>query len=186
MSVSSMADIAFSRRGDTPAEGKGLETLDEVAGAKGQNPGTGTPATSALSAIAAYIPTEIVTVYVAVLTTLGVTEVTGAAAANGTLTATPLPVYVVFILLTPLVVWGLYASRVVAAGKRLPRRIRAWPKWEMAAATVAFAAWGAAMPSSPFGIVEGFTPALAGVVALILSLLIGVFSPLFSTKPLGS
>jgi hypothetical protein len=42
------------------------------------------------------------------------------------------------------------------------------------------------MPSSPFGIVEGFTPALAGVVALILSLLIGVFSPLFSTKPLGS
>ena len=180
MSVSSMANIAFNRRSDAGKEGKGLETLDEVDAAKGGAPGTSTSVTSALSAIAAYIPTEVVTVYVAVLATLGV------ATGRGGTTYTPIPVYVVFIILTPIVVWGLYASRAVTAGKRLPRSLRSWPKWEMVAATLAFAAWGAAMPSSPLGVFEWFMPSLAGVVALVLSLLIGVFSPLFSTRALAS
>jgi hypothetical protein len=56
----------------------------------------------------------------------------------------------------------------------------------MVAATLAFAVWGAAMPSSPFAAYSWFMPALAGVVALVLSLLIGVFSPLFSTRPLAN
>jgi hypothetical protein len=180
MSVSSMANIAFARRADVGTEGKGLDTLDEVAGATGAAPGTATSATSALSAIAAYIPTEVVTVYVAVLATVGVTQ-----PANGP-SFTPLPVYVLFLVLTPIVVWGLYASRAVSAGKRLPRSLRSWPKWEMVAATLAFAVWGAAMPSSPFAAYSWFMPALAGVVALVLSLLIGVFSPLFSTRPLAN
>ena len=180
MSVSSMANIAFNRRADAGKEGEGLNTIDEVDAAKGAAPGTTTSVTSALSAIAAYIPTEVVTVYVAVLATLGIT--TGA----GGLTYTPIPVYVVFIILTPIVVWGLYASRAVTAGRRLPRSLRSWPKWEMVAATLAFAAWGAAMPSSPLGVFEWFMPSLAGVVALVLSLLIGVFSPLFSTRPLAN
>jgi hypothetical protein len=186
MSVVSMTNLAVARRGE-PGRGtdKGLETLDDIATAKDGSTVAKNSATNALSAIVAYIPTEIVTVYVAVLTTLGVT-VPPAAAANGeVVTATPLPVYGLFILLTPVVVWGLYASRVVAAGKRLPKRIRAWPKWEMLAATLAFAAWGAAMPSSPLEVIPGFEAALAGVVALVLSLLIGVFSPLFSSKPLA-
>lgn len=184
MSVSSMANIAFSRRADESRDGKGLDTLDKVDEAKGGTPGSGNSATTALSAIAAYIPTEVVTVYVAVLATLGVT-VPAAGGGDGPETATPIAVYVVFIVLTPIIVWGLYASRAVAAKKRVPRRFHAWPKWEMAAATVAFAAWGAAMPSSPLEIFPWFSAALAGVVALILSLLIGVFAPLFSAKPLG-
>jgi hypothetical protein len=186
MSVISMTNLAISRRAD-PERGKekGPESLDEIAAAKDGSTVGKTSTTNALSAIVAYIPTEIVTVYVAVLTTLGVT-VPPAAAANGeVVTATPLPVYALFILLTPVVVWGLYASRVVAGGKRIPKRIRSWPKWEMLAATLAFAAWGAAMPSSPLEVIPGFQAALAGVVALVLSLLIGVFSPLFSSKPLA-
>jgi hypothetical protein len=180
MSVSSMANIAFARRADVAPQEKGLDSLDEVAGATGAASGTATSATSALSAIAAYIPTEVVTVYVAVLATIGVTEPADGAP------FTPLPVYAAFLILTPIVVWGLYASRAVAAGKRLPRSVRSWPKWEMVAATLAFAAWGAALPSSPLGVFSWFMPALAGVVALVLSLLIGVFSPLFSARPLAN
>lgn len=181
MSVSSMANIAFARRADVAPEGEGLSSLDEVAGAKGPAPGTATSTTSALSAIAAYIPTEVVTVYIAVLATVGVIQPSDGGAAF-----TPFAVYGAFLVLTPIVVWGLYASRAVSAGKRLPRSLRSWPKWEMVAATMAFAAWGAAMPSSPLGVFPWFMPALAGVVALVLSLLIGVFSPLFSTRPLAN
>lgn len=181
MSVSSMANIAFARRADVAPEGEGLNSLDEVASATGTPPGSATSATSALSAIAAYIPTEVVTVYVAVLATIGVTQPQGSGPAY-----TPVAVYATFLVLTPVVVWGLYASRAVSAGKRIPRSLRSWPKWEMVAATLAFAAWGAAMPSSPLGIIPGFMPALAGVVALVLSLLIGVFSPIFSIRPLAN
>ena len=84
MSVSSMANLAFARRADVEPEGEGLKTRAEVATAK---EGPGGAVSSAVSAIAAYIPTEIVTVYVAVLATLGVTR-DGSAAASG-VTTTP-------------------------------------------------------------------------------------------------
>lgn len=181
MSVSSMANLAFARRADVEPEGEGLKTRAEVATAK---EGPGGAVSSAVSAIAAYIPTEIVTVYVAVLATLGVTR-DGSAAASG-VTTTPILAYAVFVVLTPLVVWGLYASRAVGLGKPLPRSFASWPKWEMVAATLAFASWAAALPSSPLERYDWFTAALAGVVALVLSMLIGLFAPLFSSKALAT
>ncbi|MGH2391896.1 MAG: hypothetical protein ACRDGH_00165 [Candidatus Limnocylindria bacterium] len=54
------------------------------------------------------------------------------------------------------------------------------------AATLAFTAWGAALPSSPLGNFGWFSAPLAGVVALVLSMLIGVFAPIFSSKPLAN
>ncbi|MGH2483727.1 MAG: hypothetical protein ACRDE9_04650 [Candidatus Limnocylindria bacterium] len=56
----------------------------------------------------------------------------------------------------------------------------------MVAATLAFTAWGAALPSSPLGNFGWFSAPLAGVVALVLSMLIGVFAPIFSSKPLAN
>ncbi len=181
MSVSSMANLAFARRADVEPEGEGLTTRDAVARAKD---GPGGAVSSAVSAIAAYIPTEIVTVYIAVLATLGVTR--EGAASSSVVTSTPILAYAVFVLLTPVVVWGLYASRAVAAGKELPRSVRSWPKWEMAAATLAFGAWAAALPSSPLERYEWFTASLAGVVALVLSMLVGLFAPIFSAGALAS
>ncbi len=179
MSVSSMANLAFARRADS-GSGKGLTTRGAVAAAKEGAPGA---VSSAVSAIAAYIPTEIVTVYIAVLATLGVTR--EGAAASGVVTTTPILAYAVFVVLTPIVVWGLYASRAVAAGKELPLSIAAWPKWEMVAATLAFASWSAALPSSPLERYDWFTAGLAGVVALVLSMLIGLFAPIFSSSELA-
>jgi bacteriorhodopsin len=109
----------------------------------------------------------------------------GSAAAAG-VTTTPIIAYGVFVVLTPIVVWGLYASRAVEAGKKLPRSLASWPKWEMVAATLAFAAWAAALPSSPLERYGWFTAGLAGVVALVLSMLIGLFAPIFSSNALAS
>jgi hypothetical protein len=181
MSVSSMADMAFARRKDVGRADEGLPNLDRVAEEKGQKPETATTVSSAVSAIAAYIPTEVLTVYIAILATFGVSIKSGGGA-----TTTPLALYVIFLVLAPLVVWGLYAARARQAGRPLPASLAAWPKWEMLAATVAYAVWAAAMPASPLGVFGWFNQAAAGVVALIVSMLLGVFAPVFASNSLAN
>jgi len=83
------------------------------------------------------------------------------------------------------VVWALYAAKVRQADKQLPVSIRTWPKWEMAAALIAYAAWAAALPASPLGAFSWFNQAAAGVVALIVSMLLGVFAPVFASNALA-
>ena len=184
MSVSTMTDIAFARRKDVGTPDKGLDNLDRVAEERGQKPETASTASSALAAIAAYIPTEILTVYVAILATFGVTATAEGGTATAT-AATPLPIYIAFVILSPLVVWALYAAKVRQANKKLPVSVRTWPKWEMAAALIAYAAWAAALPASPLGTFSWFNQAAAGVVALIVSMLLGVFAPVFASNALA-
>src|SRR5205809_602765 len=133
MSISSMANLAYARRSDVAPMDVGLQNLSEVGAAKAPKPETVSTATSALEAIVAYIPTEVVT-----------------------------------------------------AGKDLPKGWAAWPKWEMAAGTVAFAVWAAALPASPLGQFDWFTAAFAGILALVVSFLLGLFAPLFSRAALAT
>ena len=182
MSVSSMANLAYARRDDVEPKAEGLNTSKKVAKETGQKEGTATPVSSAIASMAAYIPTEVITVYVAVLGALGVTVATAGGATA--VASTPLPVYALFIVLVPFIIWGLYARTVKAAGKPLPRSFGAWPKWEMIAGTVAFAIWAAALPSSPLSPFSWFSAAVAGVSALVISMLLGVFAPLFASNAL--
>lgn len=209
MSVISMTNLAYARRKDVSRDDKGLNTTKKVAEETGQKPSTATSATSAIAAMTAYIPTEVLTVYVAVLGAVGVTVPAGTAGtapgaspvasiapsasavpsepvftAATAAASTPFPVYAIFIVLVPIVVWGLYARTVKAADKPLPKSFGAWPKWEMVAGTVAFAVWAGALPSSPLEQFSWFSAAVAGVVALIVSMLIGVFAPLFASATL--
>ena len=89
-------------------------------------------------------------------------------------------------MLAPLVVWALYAAKARKAGRKLPVSIGAWPKWEMIAAAIAYAIWAAALPASPLGAFEWFNQAAAGVVALIVSMLLGVFAPVFASGSLAN
>jgi hypothetical protein len=206
-----MADMAYARRADVAPNDKGLPTHDRLAEEKGQKPATATTASSALSTIAAYIPTEILTVYVAVLATIGVAVPTsvvpgGSPGATGSPTASPSPasgaaaggadpvtaasvtpieLYLLFLVLTPIIVWALYATRAKKAGKALPGSFASWPKWEMLAGTVAYAVWAAALPASPLGTFDWFNLAAAGVVALIASMVLGVVAPLFASNALA-
>ncbi len=83
-------------------------------------------------------------------------------------------------------VWGLYAARARQANRPLPASLAAWPKWEMVAAAIAYAVWAAALPASPLGAFSWFNQAAAGVMALIASMLLGVFAPVFASNTLAN
>jgi len=124
--------------------------------------------TDALQVIVAYIPTEVLTLYVAVLTTLQ--------------SPAKEPLWVAFwgfLVGTPVVVWILFATKLNAAGRSKPWSPRQWPIWEMLAATVSFFVWAFALPGNPWAqSFHWYTPALAGVMALVVSALLALLAPL--------
>src|SRR4051812_25859672 len=91
-----------------------------------------------LNVLFGYIPTEVVTLYVAVSTALQPDKTQDAA--NTAMNANPKSLWIafwVFLVATPLAVWVIYASKVKAAGKPVPVNYGAWPLWEMTAALIA-------------------------------------------------
>lgn len=134
--------------------------------------------TAALQVISAYIPTEILALYIAVL----------AALRDSTSDrADPVSVesaFWVFLVMTPVAVWFVFAAKIRASNttEALPLAPSAWPVWEMSAATIAYVAWVVALPDSPF---TGVTPAIGGVVVLMTSTLLGLAAPVFQ-RPLGT
>lgn len=177
MSISSMTNVAFTRRADVnvprvaPANAA-PQTLNQLELATADNVNSQSAVTTALKVIVSYIPTEVLTLYVAVLAAI---QDPNRKSYNSLWAA-----FYFFLIATPLVVWLVYAAKVRAAGKPLPLAPRTWPLWEMFAATVAYAAWAFALPESPFKYYENwYTPALAGVIVLIISTLLGLLAPLF-------
>ncbi|HQP34064.1 MAG TPA: hypothetical protein PLI95_02755 [Polyangiaceae bacterium] len=182
MSISSMTNAALARRPDFEPVGPpphGMGQIAKVTGVRDTLPPQGaTPqlppagiaasnnAISALQVIAAYIPTEVLTLYVAVLGALG----EGRPAAW--------QVFLAFLVATPLVCWVTFAAKLKSAGKPLPLSFKKWPVWEMTAAAFAFCAWAIALPLSPFT-PEYISTALAAIVLLVTSTLLGLLAPLF-------
>jgi hypothetical protein len=124
---------------------------------------------SALSVIVTYIPSEILTLYVAILALLQ----------PGSLESRAV-VLAVFLLLTPLTVWLLYSlkkgARDASSGTTRP-----WlPLWEMAAASVCFAVWAAALPQSPFP-----WPRVAAVVVLVTATFLPLVDRLVRSRVRG-
>ena len=186
MSINSLANAAAARRPDTVPLGRTPQNLDEIAKAsstppsttetlpKDQQPvaGKGNIET-ALNVLFGYIPTEIITLYVAVLAAVGL---------EGKVTQTEWTSFWVFILATPVVVWLVYGAKIKNADLPLPLSFGEWPVWEMFAATVAFSAWAFALPQSPFAEFSWYSAALSGVVVLITSALLGLLAPFFQRK----
>jgi hypothetical protein len=185
VSVSSMTNVAFARRKDTEPVDAGPSDLPQVAAQVGQPQAAASMGSSTLSAIATYIPTEIVTLYVSVLAVIGATAPT-ATTERTVAVSTPFAAFALFVILTPFVVWALYATKVITANKPLPRSVSAWPKWEMIAATIAFTVWAAALPSSPLDQFTWFNAGLAGIAVLVVSSLLGIVSPLFTRTTLAN
>jgi hypothetical protein len=181
MSISSMTNVAYVRRADVnvpqvaPANTT-PQTLGQVELASEGTAGSQSAATTALKVIVTYIPTEVLTLYVAVLAAI---QDPNRKSYNSLWAA-----FYFFLIATPLIVWLVYAAKVRAADKPLPLAPRTWPLWEMFAATVAYAAWGFALPETPFKYYGNwYSAALAGVIVLIISTLLGLLAPLFK-RPL--
>jgi hypothetical protein len=177
MSISAATNVAIQRRADSPAAN--VETLPGLEAAAMPPHESGNAVTFALTAIATYIPSEILTLYVAVLAALQMDA--GSTPARGDSAWIALWI---FFIATPVVVWVLYATKVRAAGKPLPLAAAEWPMWEMSSAAIAYLAWSFAMPGTPFALQQWYSAPLAGIVVLVVSAALGLVAPLFTQRPL--
>ena len=184
MSINAMANAAAARHQDTVPVGATPKNLDEIARAAALPPTTdaslaGAAARpqgnieTALNVLFGYIPTEIITLYVAVL---------GAVGTEGAVTQSEWNAFWIFILASPVVVWLVYGAKLKNADLPLPLNFGAWPVWEMSAATLSFAAWAFALPQSPFAQFRWYSSALSGVVVLIASAVLGLLAPFFQRQ----
>ena len=146
----------------------------------GAPPATATD--TALHVLFGYIPTEVLTVYLAVVAAL---QPSVPASAQGCSVPGTLPAFVIFLIATPVIVWVVFAGKLRGAGKNLPLAPSMWPLWEMVAGTIAFAAWAFALPNNPFECCRWYKPSFAAIAVLVSSTLLGLLALLF-TKPLKS
>jgi len=185
MSINSLANAAAARRPDIVPLNVVPSGLDGIAmaavttptapPAPGPTPGGAAPIDTAFNVLFGYIPTEILTLYVAVL-----------AAVHQPNRVTPAiwTTFWCFLMATPIVVWLVYGAKLKAAQKPIPFAYGTWPIWEMFAATVAYCAWAFALPDSPFLEYSWYSSALSGVVVLVASTVLGLIAPFFQ-RPLA-
>lgn len=175
-----MADVAVLKRPEfaprtLPTSGTG--TQSPIPGASAVPSGG---VTNAISAITTFIPSEILTLYVAVVAALtppeGTTSVALFELAGNTVPATWVAFWA-FLVATPVVVWLMVAAKLRSLNRALPLDPREWPHWEMFAATIAFLAWAFALPDSVFSdFRRWYSPAIAGVVVLVTTAALGLLS----------
>ena len=174
-----------------PADAKAPTLLGDLLKAGGQGPPQAPPgappasaplppsgASTALQTITSYIPTEILTLYVAAIGILGPLS-----AASDSLHRW-LPFWC-FLAATPLVVWLVFATKLKSAGKPIPIPPPQWPLWEMFAGTLAYFAWAFALPDSPFNQYHWYSSGIAGFLVLVVSAGLGLFAPLMQ-RPLNA
>ena len=197
MSINALANAAATRRTDIVPIDEVPASLAQIARASATPPSTtGAPPAAAslepkasaqidtaLHVLFGYIPTEILTLYVAVLAALQPATKPGDAPVPHVPTSSEHRAFWWFAAATPVVVWLTYATKVKAAGKPLPIAFRVVPVWEMIAGTVAYGAWALALPNAPFVGRSWYSPAVAGVAVLVASTVLGLLAPLFQ-RPL--
>ena len=186
MSINSLANSATARRPDYRPLGAVPSNATEIAAAAYTLPPPGAPAAlngkaaltpgrldTAYNVLFGYIPTEVLTLYIAVL----------AAMEGDKFVDIRWTVFLIFLCGTPIVLWLIYAAKLKTAGKALPLKPRTWPIFEMFAATVAFCAWAFALPGSPFATYSWYSPALSSLAVLLVSTILGLLAPLLQ-RPL--
>jgi hypothetical protein len=197
VSINAMTNVALSRRPDfEPAEGPPHTSKARAAAAGGARPLSAEAppppqpppppdaklqgVDAALKTLTTYVPTEILTLYVAAMTAFP--------AAKGA-TSGRVDLFWIFLALTPLVVWIVFAIKVrksnTAAPPPFPKWPGQWPLFEMFAATAAFAAWAFAMPQSPFAGASWYSSGAAGFAVLTASIVLNWLATLFGSAPLS-
>jgi hypothetical protein len=167
--------------------------LDEIAMAAGTPQGRSAPAAgvappaekqasptdTASNVLFGYIPTEILTLYVAVLAAIQPAET------NPNVQLVRWVTFSSFFVATPIVAWLVFAAKVKATKQPLPLAPRTWPMWEISAAVIAYCAWALALPNSPFAYFKSswYSSAVSGVIVLVASTVLGLLAPFFQ-RPL--
>lgn len=129
---------------------------------------------TALHAITAYIPSEVIVTYVAV-----------AAAINASVSPSHAGEWAAFwgfLVATPAAVWLLFAAKLRSAGMSLPAKPNTWPIWEMVAATVSFGIWAYTLPKTPFTTLTWYSATVGSVLILVSAFALGLLAPVFQPK----
>jgi hypothetical protein len=164
VSILSIANQAIDRGAYTAVKPISTSLIPEDVNPK-------TSVESAIGILFSYIPTEVIALYVAVLAAL---------VPDPQMQAQWITFYV-FLGLTPIVVWLVYAAKVKQTTGKIPWAPNELPLWEMFASTLAFVAWAFALPNSPFSVFTNwYSSAIAGVVILVTSTILGLVSPFFT------
>ena len=177
MSINTMTNAALARRRDYPPADHPPRTARERAAAAGKDPTNENTASIALKTVTTYIPTEIITLYVALVGALQ----PGAAGTPSYFTSRWIA-FGIFLVLTPLAIWAAFASKLASDNKKLPIGLRYWPTWEMVAGTIAYAAWAIGLPDSPFGQFPWYSAAIGGFAVLATSTMLGMVAGLFQRE----
>ena len=162
MSISSLVDEELVR--------KGTVTMTFGTGDQKTEPKT----SAAFEALARYIPTEVVTLYIAAASAMGALK-KALPAINEVNT------YWFFVVITPLVFLIVFAGKRLANGETALPGISDWPWWKLFAATFAFSIWALAVPTAPYltGVEGG---AVAAFFATFVSVLLSMLAPIFERK----
>src|SRR5271154_2355718 len=198
MSINSLTNAAVARRPDFAPLNALPSNLSEIAAAAAGMPAADTgsaapPANgmtstnginTAMQVLFGYIPTEVLTLYVAVVAALHPTPAAAQTEVvhQGVVANADWYIYFIFLAATPVIFWVVYATKLKSAQKPLPIAVSTWPIWEMFAATVAYSAWAFALPNTPFNSFGWYSTGLAGVVVLVASTVLGLLAPLFQNK----
>jgi hypothetical protein len=175
MSVNSMTNSALTWRTDYEDAAPIPRSAAENANATSRASTAQNPVTSALAIITTYIPTEILTLYVATLAAIQTPN--DSAAMEQRIT------FWIFLVLSPVIIWLVYAAKLRSDNKPLPLSLRQWPIWEMVAATLSYVAWAISLPGSSILQEVGLPPGLGAVLVIATAALLGLIAPIFQ-RPL--
>jgi hypothetical protein len=124
-----------------------------------------------VNALVKYIPTEVVTLYVAAVSATPSLKTSFTFISSGL-------IYWLFAVMTPVVLLLIYASKRASEGLTVLPPVKELPYWKMAAATVAFLVWALAVPGNPYIIGEG-GGVVAGFGAVFISTVMSLLEPIF-------
>jgi hypothetical protein len=130
--------------------------------------------TNALSMLIKFIPTEVITLYIATLAALPLLQTQWSFISRYN-------VYVFFVVLAPILLVVIYLGKRKTAGSLslLPTSLKEWPIWKMIASAIAFSVWALAVPEN--GLLEGDVGgAIGAFLAIFISTLLSVFDPLLT------
>jgi hypothetical protein len=124
-----------------------------------------------------YIPTEVITLYIATLSTKESILATFRAIFDREFDLTY--VYWFYVILTPIVFTIVYVGTI---GVQKMPSLRNWPWWRTIASTIAFAVWALAVPENPYLAKVPAAAPLAALGALFVSILLTLLEPIFSSS----
>lgn len=130
--------------------------------------------TGSLDLLVKYIPTEVITLYVATLSAAPALQDLFPRIRTG-------DIYWGFTIVTPLLLFLVYANKRATSGLTPFPPAHEWPWWKLFAATVAFMVWALAVPGNPY--VSGETAAvIAALGAVFISMILNLLEPIFEKK----